>query len=154
MPKETFTNPYTGEIQEYDDRLGRPLTPWGAEILDPTPMQPPLGYKKVPTMVDHIQEMKRQIREELSRDMAAAGRETFEESEDFDTDGEEWDPTSPHENEFEPSLDQLKEAGQAELDRKAALQPKPSPSPSGASPEAPPAPPKSQEPGSASPTGA
>ena len=45
MPKY---NPETGELIQ-DER--------GAEVLDPTPIAPPVGYKRQPSMVEHIAAM-------------------------------------------------------------------------------------------------
>lgn len=71
----------------------------GREIPDPTPMAPPVGYKKQPSMVDHIRSM---VRSELLRQsVAAEGLETFEEAEDFDV-GDDYDPTTPYEAVFDP----------------------------------------------------
>lgn len=54
----------------------------GAEQPDPTPMAPPVGYNRQPTMIEHIRNMVRS--EELRRAAAAAGAESFDEADDFD----------------------------------------------------------------------
>lgn len=77
----------------------------GRERPSPTPMRPPIGYKKQQSMVDLVREAVRA--EHLARDLAAAGRETFEESEDFDV-GEDFDPKSPYENDFDPPAAELR----------------------------------------------
>lgn len=133
-------NLFTGETVTagHTDRLGRPLTPWGAEIPDPVPIAPPVGYRRQPTMVEHIRNMVRS--ERLRQEAEAAGMESFEESEDFEIDGEDADPASPWENEFDPPVNELREAVEADKAKRTA-KPKPpsSPSPEG-SPEPSPAP--------------
>lgn len=130
--KQAFTNPFTGEVQEYNDRLGRPLTPFGSEIPDPTPVAPPVGYKRQPTMVEHIRNMVRS--ERLRQEAEAMGMDTFEESEDFDVGDDDDDPHTPYENDFDPPIDVIREAVEAERTR-TATPPSPSPEPpSGGSP--------------------
>lgn len=64
------------------------------ELLDPTPVEVPIGMsKRVPSLHD---DMKRYIREEISRQAGDAGFETLEEADDFDV-GEEVDPVSRYE---------------------------------------------------------
>lgn len=74
----------------------------GREIPDPTPMAPPLGYVKQPSMVEHIREMIRG--ENLRKEALNADMETFEEADDFDV-GDDTDPISGYEYEenFEPA---------------------------------------------------
>lgn len=83
------------------------------EVMDPTPMEPPLGYKKQPSMVELIREQIRSAR--LAEEAEAAGMETFEESEDFDV-GDDYDPQSPYENEFDPPIATIK--SEVEKERK------------------------------------
>lgn len=68
---------------------------WG-EVIDPTPVELPIGFKKPPTMQEMI---KMYIRQGLSQMANEQGMETFEEANDFDTgeDGEDVLPTSVHE---------------------------------------------------------
>lgn len=70
-----------------------------AERLSAIPVAPPVGYQKQPSMVDHIRGLVRS--EHLRYAATNSGYETFEESEDFET-GDEYDPTSPYEADFEP----------------------------------------------------
>lgn len=69
----------------------------GAEKLDSTPMQPPIGYNPQPSMFDVMRE---QIAR-YHRELAAADLETPEEADDFDVD-DDYDPTSPYEHDFDP----------------------------------------------------
>lgn len=120
----------------------------GAEILDPTPIAPPIGYKRQPTMVEHIRAMVRN--ERLAQELAEQGVETFEESDDFDI-GDDYDPRSPWENDFDPSIADMVRDGKAEVERreKAATEKAPAapvvpPNSEGAkAPAAPPPPPNS-----------
>lgn len=121
------TDPITGEVIDHDpghrvrirdafiDDLGR-------EIPDPRPVQPPVGYKKQPSMFELI-------REATAREVAlyAANREpeSFEDSEDFDI-GDDIDPSSPWENDFDPPFSEVRRAieeHRAETARKASESP-------------------------------
>lgn len=87
-----------------------PLNEKGEEVLDPTPVAKPLGWRAPYTIQEQIQ---RFVRDELSRRAAQDGFETFEEAEDFNV-GDDYDPRSPHEiDEDLPAWreeDQVKEA--------------------------------------------
>lgn len=77
----------------------RQLNEQGYELLDPTPMEPPVGYRRTEPLA---QQIKRMIREErLAQELAKQGIETFEEADDFDV-GDDFDPTSPYEETFDP----------------------------------------------------
>lgn len=74
------------------------------ETPDPTPMQPPLGYKRAPTLAE-------QIRHQVlaaKLDALAELEETEEEADDFEV-GDDFTPLSEHENDHVPTLKQLKE---------------------------------------------
>lgn len=78
------------------------LTPDGAALIpDPTPIAPPLGYVKQPSITERIRDMVRS--EHLRIAAEAAGAETFEEADDFDI-GDDHDPSSPYEEVFEPPV--------------------------------------------------
>lgn len=70
------------------------LTKDGREILDPTPINIPVGYRQPETLEQKIARMV--AIERLSQESAANGGETFEESLDFDV-GDDIDPTTPWE---------------------------------------------------------
>lgn len=69
------------------------------EKPDPIPMQPPIGYKKQPSLSDQIRDMVRS--EHLARQLAAQGVETFDEADDFDIPDDPIDPSTPYEGDFE-----------------------------------------------------
>ncbi|AXH74307.1 MAG: hypothetical protein [Microviridae sp.] len=69
----------------------------GWEIPDQTPVAIPAHIKFYDTR-DSIRDM---IRAELSREARENGFETWEESDDFDV-GDDYDPTSPYEEQFDP----------------------------------------------------
>lgn len=71
----------------------------GREAPSSIPMEPPLGYKKQPTIFDQVRAMVRS--DKLKAEAMAAGMETFEEADDFDQDEDE-DPRSPYEDNFDP----------------------------------------------------
>lgn len=71
----------------------------GDEVLSPIPVAPPIGYRREPTMVERIRSM---VRSEHMRLAALqAGAETFDEADDFEV-GDDYDPSSPYEEVFEP----------------------------------------------------
>lgn len=75
----------------------------GQELVSSIPMQPPIGFKKQPSMVEHIREVIRS--EMLARQLAENEEETFDEADDFDVPD---DPLPPQgyedfEPDFEPS---------------------------------------------------
>lgn len=78
------------------------LTPDGYELPDPTPMAPPVGYKKQPSMVEHIRNMVRS--EQLRAHVEAQGAESFEEADDFEVDDDDRLPISAYEAFFEPEV--------------------------------------------------
>lgn len=76
------------------------LTPDGREKPDGTPVAPPIGYLRQPSMFERMREM---VRKELSEAAQESGFETFEEADDFNI-GDDYDPTSPYEELFEPPI--------------------------------------------------
>lgn len=79
-------------------RFGR-LDAERREIMDPVPIQPPIGYKKAPSLSEQIRDMVRN--EKLAQELAAQGAESFEEADDFDIPDDPVDPSSPYEADFE-----------------------------------------------------
>lgn len=77
------------------------LTPRGHEVPDPTPMAPPVGFKKQPSMIENIRAMVRS--ENLRLAAQQAGMETMDEADDFEV-GDDYDPSSPYEHDFDPPL--------------------------------------------------
>lgn len=69
----------------------------GGEILSSVPMQPPVGFRREPSMFDIMRDMIARERMELEN----AGFETPEEADDFDVD-DDFDPSSPYEHNFDP----------------------------------------------------
>lgn len=75
----------------------------GQEVMDPTPLAVPVGFKKPLSLQEQI---KRMIRTSISQDARDKGYESFEEASDFDIPDDPVEPDSPYEaREFEgPSL--------------------------------------------------
>lgn len=122
-------------LQEYAAKLIRKgIGPDGQVVADPTPIAPPIGYKKHPSMVELVRDMVRS--ETLAREAAASGHETFEESEDFDIGDEPEQLRSAWENQFDPTLQELMAAGQEVLARRGAEAPGPGPAPTPPKPPA------------------
>jgi len=76
----------------------------GREVPNPLPIAPPVGYRKQPTIADQMRQMIRMA----SYEARTAGAETEEEANDFDV-GEDMDPHSPWEHDFEidPAMEAL-----------------------------------------------
>jgi len=72
----------------------------GHEIMDPTPVSLPAGFKRPETLAEQVQRL---VRNQVSQEAHKAGAETFEEAEDFDIE-DEIDPSTPYEAEFDPTL--------------------------------------------------
>lgn len=96
--------------------LAHGKNPDGTVKFDPTPIAPPIGYKKQPSMVEIVREMVRG--ERLAQAAREGGHETFEESEDFDVDDEPSQLRSEWENDFDPPLAELLKAGQEVVDER------------------------------------
>lgn len=77
----------------------------GGEILDPRPMQPPLGYKRTLSLSEQIAQQVRIANLRILEDMAIA--ETEDDADDFNV-GEDFEPLSQHENDHMPTLANLK----------------------------------------------
>ena len=116
-------DPETGEFLQ--DEFGR-------ELPDPTPVAPPLGYVKQPSMFDII---RAQVQQQLSAIALAEGKESWEDAEDFDV-GDDFDPISPHEGVWDLSVDEIKAALKRAQNEKAAAAAEPDPAPPPAVPPA------------------
>jgi len=82
----------------------------GGEIGDPTPMQPPLGYKRTPTLSEQIAQ---QVRIQTLKNLEDSFEpETDEEADDFEV-GDDYEPLSKYENDHVPTLKVLKERAKA-----------------------------------------
>lgn len=90
----------TGEV------LARHRTPFydpeGKFFVDPRPMAVPVGFKKPPDLFEQIRQVVRS--EHLRQAASRAGKESFEEADDFYVD-DEADPFSPYEEVEDPELD-------------------------------------------------
>lgn len=106
-------------VEEYAAKLmAKGLHPDGTPVLDPVPLAPPVGYKKQPSMVEIVRDMVRG--ERLRQEAEAAGVETFEEADDFDVGDDPELMRSGWENDFDPPIVELVQAGrQAVADREA-----------------------------------
>lgn len=123
---EFIYSPSLLELEEHALMMRNYLNPDGSENPDPTPIAPPIGYRKAPSLVDNMRAM---IREHaLAIAIAGQDAETFEESDDFDV-ADDYDPASPWEGEFEPiaSITADEAAKNAAAAAKAAEPPPPVP---------------------------
>lgn len=101
------------DLEEYIERQKARGFEGAKQVVDSTPMAPPIGYKPTPSMVDIIRQMVRS--ERLAQAAQESGYETFEESEDFDIGDEPEDLRSGFENDFDPPLEELLKAGREAL---------------------------------------
>lgn len=76
------------------------------EELDSRPVEMPIGFNRPPTLQEQI---RRLIRTEMSMQAASQGQESWEEADDFNV-GDDYDPTSPYELNFDhdANIDSLK----------------------------------------------
>lgn len=78
----------------------------GREFGDPTPLQPPLGYKRSLSLNEQIAQ---QVRlHHIAALEAAMDEETDEEADDFEV-GDDFEPSSKYENDHIPSIKELKQ---------------------------------------------
>lgn len=117
--RETFRPRHRLTVEEYAAKLlARGYNPDGSQYLDPTPIAPPIGYKKQPSMVEIVRDMVRS--ERLAAAARESGHETFEESEDFDVDDDPDYGRTPFTSDFDPPLEVLLAAGRESLAAKEA----------------------------------
>lgn len=125
-----ITNPHepipsTEEHDRLPSAREKRLDEKGREIVSPLPMEPPVGYRKQPSMVEIIREQIRSA--QLAQWAEQQGYETFEEADDFEI-GDDFEPHSPWENDFDPPISELTKAGQAAIKAREAASPPPPPS--------------------------
>lgn len=106
------------------------INPDGSETLDDTPVAIPLRIKKLANDTNRIRDI---IRQEMSRAAEAQGLETFEESDDFDV-GDDFDPTSPYELDFDQEVYNGELATQTHEEPQAQTPPPPQPPEGGGTP--------------------
>lgn len=95
----------------------------GHEVPDPTVVEPPIGYIQQP---DLMEQMRRMVRNELSRIAELQEMETFEEADDFDIDDDPVDYSSPYEEFFDPQPGRpTGPAGEPRPDPNAEIKPEP-----------------------------
>lgn len=96
-PVEEYYDEATGEVL---DRLGRRLNRLGQELPDPRPIRPPIGFVQQPPLHELIRQMVHS--ELLAREAQEEGYGSFDEEDDFEVEDDDYDPTSPWEEDFEP----------------------------------------------------
>lgn len=98
----TTSSPLSSTLQ----KLKKRLNPKGQEVLDPTPVAPPVGYNRQRPLAEQIRDMVRS--ERLAQEVQNAGFETFEEADDFDIPDDPIDPNTPYEGDFDVSVSELR----------------------------------------------
>lgn len=98
------------------------------QIVDSVPLAPPIGYKKQPSMVELVRNM---VRSERLKAELDADTESFEDADDFEIPDDPDPPLSGYENELDPPIRELVQAGEAEVKKRekvdAPLVPQPAP---------------------------
>lgn len=99
-----------GKLDDYWSKLkevmsknpkGRPIDEHGKFWPNPIPLEPPIGYQAQPDLAEQIRSMVRS--EQLRVAAEAAGYGSMEDEDDFEV-GDDWDPMSPYEYNFDPPL--------------------------------------------------
>lgn len=89
------------------------------ELPDPTPVEIPIGYKAPETLQQMIARMVQS--EALKAELQRQGAETFEESDDFEVEGDEGEMVSPYEmRDMEPEFVAQREEKPKEVGKEAA----------------------------------
>lgn len=88
----------------------------GREVLDEMPLEPILEAARAPSLTELVQRCVTDAN--LAQALRNNDMDTFEEADDFDIPDDPIDPSSPWENDFEPSVSELIQAGNEELARK------------------------------------
>lgn len=119
LEKFGLKRPRRMTAEEYAAKLiARGVGPDGHFVVSGTPLAPPIGYVKQPSLVEVVRDM---VRGERLRQLAQeADLETFEESEDFEIDDEAVQLRSQWENEFDPPLAEITQAVEEERKKKPA----------------------------------
>lgn len=81
----------TNKLSSYDKK--------GGEVLDKTPIEMPVGFKRPKPIQDKIRELVNNAL--IMKELSEAGLESFEEADDFDIPDETYDPTTPFEENFD-----------------------------------------------------
>ena len=141
---ETFFNfrrPRATVEDVLNARAKRGLEPDGVAPVSPVPMQPPIGYRKQPSMAEII---RAQVRDALDAHARENEMETLEDADDFDVgdDDDLDDRRSGYENDLDPPLEELLAAGRQALAEKekqggAGDRPREQPKPPEAAPKPP-----------------
>lgn len=100
------TETHPDDVYRTTDKRNR-FTENGEEVLNPTPMQPPLGYKKQLSLAEQIRQQVRQLKHLDDNEP-----ETEEEADDFEI---EDDPAPPSrwENDLIPSIKETRQRARA-----------------------------------------
>lgn len=124
------------DLEDYIERQKKRGYLGALQHVDPTPMAPPVGYQKHIPLHLQIREM---VRSEALRQAAEENDlETFEEADDFDIPDDDvpFDPKSPYENDFDPTIREMLADGKKALEEKARAAPRPEDAKPGDSPPA------------------
>lgn len=113
------------DLEDYIERQKSRGYLGALQVVDPTPMAPPIGYERRPSIMEQVKAM---VEQRLTELRETEDQETFEEADDFDVEDSDvpFDPKTPYENDFDPKIAELLQAGLAEVERKKNVKPPPS----------------------------
>lgn len=95
------------KIDELERRGYKGYNEQGEQMVDPTPVRLPVGFKHVDNFAERVRQIVRG--ERLKAEAEAMGAESFEEADDFDVPDDPIDPSTPYEADFDaPSPAELK----------------------------------------------
>lgn len=89
----------SSKMDELERRGYAPYNEKGEQMVDPTPVRLPVGFKNVDSFANRVREIVRG--ERLRAEAEAMGAETFEEADDFDVPDDPLDPSTPYEADFD-----------------------------------------------------
>lgn len=103
----------TGEISEVLIHGG--INDEGLEVVSNVPMAPPVGWKPQPSLLDIVREQVKASRLAQRQQELDEMSETIDQADDFDIEDDPADPTTPYENDRDPSIRDLLAAGREAL---------------------------------------
>lgn len=90
---------YTHDLLVHKNRAKEHYDENGEELVDNTPIEPPIGFVEQPPLHELIRQM---VRNEQIRQAINSEAESFEEADDFDVGDDDPFPNSPYEEIFDP----------------------------------------------------
>lgn len=105
------------DLEDFIQRQTRRGYTGALQTVSSVPMEPPIGYVKRESVFEQMKAMVEARLDDLRREMEQGDElETLEEADDFEVgDPEDFHPSTPYEGNFDVSIKELLEAGNASL---------------------------------------